>query len=115
MKLNWERLQVYMNDFQLECLKKSIEWLVRLLNMGTDTCGLAWCMYIVPLYEENGDQYECSNSRGIILLRIVGTLYCWVLVKKMQGLNWMFNGGAEMWFQAVYRMHGPEVFCDEGV
>ena len=29
---------------------------------------------IVPLYKGKGDKYECSNSRGISLLSVVGKL-----------------------------------------
>ena len=30
---------------------------------------------IVPLYKGKGDKCECSNSRGISLLSVVGKLY----------------------------------------
>ena len=30
---------------------------------------------IVPLYKGKGDKCECSNSRGISLLTVVGKLY----------------------------------------
>ena len=36
---------------------------------------------IVLLYKWKGDKYECSNSRGIILLSVVGKLYDRVLIK----------------------------------
>ena len=36
----------------------------------------------VPLYKRKGDKCECSNSRGISLLSIVGKLYRSVLIKK---------------------------------
>ena len=47
-----------------------LEWLVTLLNITFDTgvVPMEWrgaCM--VPLYKENGDKCECSNSRGISL------------------------------------------------
>ena len=40
-------------------------------------------MCIVPLYKGKGDKCECSNSRGISLLSIVGKLYGRVLIKRL--------------------------------
>ena len=37
---------------------------------------------IVPLYKGKGDRYECSNSRGVSLLSVVGKLYGRVLIKR---------------------------------
>ena len=39
---------------------------------------------IVPLYKENGDKFECSNSRGISLLSVAGKLYGRVLIKRVR-------------------------------
>ena len=39
---------------------------------------------IVPLYKGKGDTYECSNSRGISLLSVVGKLYGRVLIKRIR-------------------------------
>ena len=39
---------------------------------------------IVPLYKGKGDKYECSNSRGICLLSVVGKLYSGVLIKPVR-------------------------------
>ena len=39
---------------------------------------------IVPLYKGKGDKYECSISRGISLLSVVGTLYDRVLIKRVR-------------------------------
>ena len=36
---------------------------------------------IVLLYKGNGDKCECSNSRGISLLSVVGKLFGRVLIK----------------------------------
>ena len=36
---------------------------------------------IVPLYKGKGDKCECSNSRGISLLSVVGELFGRVLIK----------------------------------
>ena len=61
-----------LDGFPVECLKKGgmavLEWLVRLLNVRFDmgVVPMAWCM---PLYKGKGDKCECSNSRGIRLLR----------------------------------------------
>ena len=46
-----------------------LEWLVRLLSASFDVAvvPMDWrgaC--IVPLYKENGDNYDCINLRGII-------------------------------------------------
>ena len=71
----------------MECLKKGgmpvLEWLVRLLNLRFD-------MGVVPmdwrgmyLYKGMGDKCECSNSRGISLLRVVGKLFGRVLIKRV--------------------------------
>ena len=35
---------------------------------------------IVPLYKGKGEKCECSSSSGISLLRVVGKLYCKVLI-----------------------------------
>ena len=37
---------------------------------------------IVPLYKGKGDKCECSNSRGISLLSVVGKLYGRVLIER---------------------------------
>ena len=39
---------------------------------------------IVSLYKGMGDKCECSNSRGISLLSIVGKLFGIVLIKKVR-------------------------------
>ena len=63
-----------------------LEWLVRLLNLSFDM-GLVpmdWrgaC--IVPLNKGNGGKCECSNSRGISLLSVVGKLFGRVLIKRV--------------------------------
>ena len=43
-------------------------------------------MYIVymALHKGKGDKCECSNSRGISLLSIVGKLYGRVLIKRVR-------------------------------
>ena len=39
---------------------------------------------IVPLYKGKGGKCECSNSRGIRSLSLVGTLFCRVLIKRVR-------------------------------
>ena len=74
-----------------ECLKKCgvavLEWLVRLLNLSFNmgVAPMDWRgAYIVPLYKGKGDKYECSNSRGIGLLSVVGKLHGRVLLKRVR-------------------------------
>ena len=38
---------------------------------------------IAPLYKGKGDKCECSNSRGISLLSVVGKLFGRVLIKRI--------------------------------
>ena len=38
----------------------------------------------MPLYKENCDKCECSNSRGISLLSAVGKLFGRVLIKRVR-------------------------------
>ena len=38
---------------------------------------------IVPMYKGKGDKCECSNSRGISLLSVVGKLFGRVLIKRV--------------------------------
>ena len=79
-----------LDGFRVECLKKGgiavLEWLVRLLNLSFDmgVVPMDWrdaC--IVPLYKGKGDKCECSNSRGISLLSVVGKLFGRVLIKRV--------------------------------
>ena len=39
---------------------------------------------IVPLYKGKGDKCECSNSRGISLLSVLGKLYGRMLIKRVR-------------------------------
>ena len=39
---------------------------------------------IVLLYKVKGDKYECSNSRGISLLSVVGKIYGRVLIRRVR-------------------------------
>ena len=39
---------------------------------------------MVPLYKGKGDKCECSNSRGITLLSVIGKLYGRVLKKRVR-------------------------------
>ena len=38
----------------------------------------------MPLYKGNGDKCQCSNSRGISLLSVVGKLFGRVLIKRVR-------------------------------
>ena len=52
-----------------------LERLLRLLNVSFDmgVVPIDWRgAYIEPLYKGKGDKCECSNSRGISLLSVVG-------------------------------------------
>ena len=79
-----------LNGFPVECLKKGgmavLEWLVRLLNLSFDmeVVPMDWrYACIVPLYKGKSDRCECSNSRGISLLSVVGKLFGRVLIKEL--------------------------------
>ena len=64
-----------------------LEWLVRLLNFSFDMGVVPMDRRgasIVPLYKGKGDKCECSNSRGIILLSVVGKLVGRVLIKRVR-------------------------------
>ena len=39
---------------------------------------------IMPLYKGKGEKCECSNSRGISLLSVVGKLFGRVLIKRVR-------------------------------
>ena len=38
----------------------------------------------MPVYKGKGDKCECSNSRGISLLSVVGKLLARVLIKRIR-------------------------------
>ena len=62
-----------------------LEWPVQLLNLSFDMgeAPMDWFgACIVPLYKGKGDKCECSNSRGISLLKVVGKLFGRVLIKS---------------------------------
>ena len=69
-----------LDGFPVECLKKGgmavLEWLVRLLNLSFDMGDVPMDWHgacIVPLHKGKGDKCECSRSRGISLLSVVGS------------------------------------------
>ena len=79
-----------LDGFPVECLKKGgmavLEWLVRLLNLSFDmgvvpTDWRGAC--IVPLYKGKDDKCECSNSRGITFLSVVGMLFVECRLKEL--------------------------------
>ena len=72
----------------------------RLLNLSFDmgVVPLHWrgaC--IVPLYKGKGDKCECSNSRGISLLSVVGKQYGRVLIKRVSAGTECAIGEEEFW------------------
>ena len=74
-----------------EYLKKGgvsvMEWLVRLFNvcLVAGMVPVEWCSAcIVPLYKGKGDRHECSNSRGISLLSVVGKVYGRILIERIR-------------------------------
>ena len=80
-----------LDGFPVECLKKVgmavLEWLVRLLNFSFDMGVVPMDLRgacIVPLYKGKGDKCECSNSRGIRLLSVVGKLFGRVLIERVR-------------------------------
>ena len=64
-----------------------LEWLVRLLNLSFDTgvVPMNWHVAcVVPLYKWKSDKCECSNSRSISLLSVVGKPFGRVLIKRLK-------------------------------
>ena len=48
-------------------------------------CPVDWVLaVIVPLYKGKGDVHECSNSRGISLLSVVGKVYGRILINRIR-------------------------------
>ena len=43
-----------------------------------------WRACIVPLYKRKGDKCECSYSKGISAVSVVGKLYGRVLIKRVR-------------------------------
>ena len=67
-----------------------LEWLVRLLNVNFDmgVVPVDWSgARVVPICKGKGDKCECSNSRNISLLSVVGKLYGRVLIKKVRSIT----------------------------
>ena len=80
-----------LDEFSVECLKKGgmavLEWLVGLVSVSFNVkvVPMDWRgAYIVVLYKGQGDKFECSNSKGISLLSVVGKLYGRVLIKRVR-------------------------------
>ena len=105
-----------LDEFSVECLQKSsmavLEWLVRLLNVsfGMGVVPIDWrgaC--VVPLYKGKGDKCECSNSRGISLLSVVGNLYGRVLIKRVRAGTECAIGEVQCGFRQG-RGHMDQVF-----
>ena len=80
-----------MDGVRVEMLKEGgvtvLEWLVRMFNICfmLSIVPVDWviaCM--VPLYKGKGDMYECSNSRGISLLSVVGKVHGNILINRIR-------------------------------
>ena len=54
-----------------------------MLCVVNGTSGLV-IVYMVPLYRGKGDVRECSNSRGISLLGVVGRVYGGILIDRIR-------------------------------
>ena len=52
---------------------------------------------ILPLYKGKSDKCECSNSRGISLLSVVGKLCGRVLIKRVRAGTECSRGKEQMW------------------
>ena len=78
------------DGFPVECLKKGgmavLEWLVRLLNLSFDmgVVPMDWRGGCIEPHKGKGDKCECSNSKGISLLSVVGKLFGRVLIKRVR-------------------------------
>ena len=53
----------------------------------------------MPLYNGKGDKCECSNSRSISLLSVVGKLYGRVLIKRVRARTECAIGDEKCWFR----------------
>ena len=83
-----------------------LEWLVRLSNLSFDmgVVPMDWrgaC--IVPLYKGNGDKCECSNSRGISMLSVVGKLFGRVLIKRVRAGTELLGRVEDVWTKCLRR------------
>ena len=84
-----------LDGFPVECLRKGgmavLEWLVRLLNAifykGVEPMDWHGACTYSALYKGKGDKCECSKSRGISLLSVVGKQYGRVLIKRLRAGN----------------------------
>ena len=65
---------------------------------------------IVPLFKGKGDKFECSNSRSISLLIVVGKLFGRVLIKRVRAGTECAIGEEQCGFR-----HGPSVCCKAGM
>ena len=80
-----------MDGVRVEMLKEggvtALEWLMRVFNICflLSIVPVDWVIaYMVPLYKVKGDVHECSNSRGISLLNVVGEVYGWILINRIR-------------------------------
>ena len=95
-----------------------LEWLVRLLNLSFDMVALPMDWHgacIVPLYEGKGDKCECSNSRGISLLSVVGKVFGKVLIERVRAGTGCAIGEEHCGVRQGRGMHRPSVCRKAGL
>ena len=75
-----------LDGFPVEYLKKcGMAVLVLNLSFDMGLVPMDWRgAFIVPLCKGKGDKCECSNSRGISLLSVIGKLYGRVLIGRVR-------------------------------
>ena len=77
-----------------------VEWLIKLFKISfmLSIVPMDWVfVIIVPLYKSMGDVHDCSNSRGISLLSVVGKVYGRVLINRIRDKT-VCNSRSSEWF-----------------
>ena len=74
-----------------------------------DGCGA----FLVSLYTGKGDEYECSNSKGISLLSVFSNLYGRVLTKRVRdGTECVIGDELTVW-QCMVRVFAVRQVCEK--
>ena len=63
-----------------------VDWIWRLCNMAFESGFVLEVLrsaVIIPLYKSKGERTECSNYRGISLLRVVVKIYAGIIVDRV--------------------------------
>ena len=82
-KARWIFIGVF-KEMWYDIVRMDSETIERKFCKGQNLYGLAWCMYSAyPPCKGKGHKGQCSNSRGISLLRIVGKQYGRVSIKNL--------------------------------